>query len=175
MTIEYPELTGSEQNPSHKWDGGCLWYGIGVTLGGLALGLLFITISLTRIYRIEPSQEPELTVIVAETSTPEVLETATKSQEQDQTPTGLPEANQGPDFSIGEIVEIFGTEGQGLSLRHEPGLSAVIDGYGMEDEIFEIRGGPIEADGYRWWFLISPYDESKQGWSVGTYLARSVP
>jgi hypothetical protein len=175
MTAEFPESKGSEQNPPQRWDGGCLWHGIGVILGGLAIGLLFIVISLTRAYRIEPSLEPEITVIAAETYTPEVHETATKDQTQDQVPTGSPGIPQGADFWIGEIVQISGTEGQGLSLRHEPGLTAVIDGYGMEDEIFEVRGGPIEEDGYRWWFLISPYDETKQGWSVGTYLVRSTP
>jgi hypothetical protein len=175
MTAEFPELKGSDTNPPQRWDGGCLWHGIGVILGGLALGLLFIVISLTRAYRIESSQEPEITVITAETYTSEVHETATKDQMQNPVPTGTPGIPQGADFEVGEIVQVSGTAGQGLSLRNEPGLSAVIDGYGMEDEIFEVRGGPIEKDDYRWWFLISPYDDTKQGWGVGTYLVRSAP
>jgi hypothetical protein len=175
MTEEYPHVKNSGIQTSSKWDGGCLWAGVGVILGGLALGLFFVIGSLTRISRVETDAKPEVTIIAAATSTPMVVPTPTPISGQDQVPTGSPEILLGTDFSVGDIVEISGTEGQGLSLRREPGLSAVVDGYGMESEIFEIKGGPIEADGYFWWFLVSPYDNTKNGWGVGNFLQRSTP
>ena len=175
MTVEYPQTRDAGPNPSRNWDGGCLWQGVGVILGGLALGILFVIVSLTRSYRIETSLEPEITVLVVATRTPNILATTTPNLEENQTPTGSPGIIQGADFLVGDVVEIFGTEGQGLSIRHEPGLTAGVDGYGMEGEIFEIRGGPIEMDGYVWWFLVSPYDDSKKGWGVGIFLGRSTP
>ena len=175
MAEEYPHLKNSGIQPPPKWDGGCLWASIGVILGGLGLGLFFVIGSLTRISRLETDAKPEITIIAASTSTPMADTTSTPISGQDQVPTGSPGILLGTDFSVGDIVEISGTEGQGLSLRREPGLSAVIDGYGMESEIFEIKGGPIEADGYFWWFLVSPYDNTKNGWGVGDFLQRSAP
>jgi hypothetical protein len=174
MSIDDPQLRSSE-NHAQKWEGGCLWGGVGVILGGLTLGFLFVVVSLTRISRTESIPEPVVTMIEAATDTPEFLQTSTQESGQDLEPTGLPEIPIDADFSIGEIVEVFGTEGQGLSLRHEPGLSSVIDWYGMDNEILEIKGGPIEQDGYLWWFLVSPYDNSKNGWGVGAYLRSSSP
>jgi hypothetical protein len=175
MSVDYSYLRDPESQQSQKWDGGCLWIGVGVILGGMALGLLFVVVSLTRVSRIEPSQEPVVTIIEAATNTPEIFPTVTQEFGQDQTPSGSPVTSLGAEFSIGDIVEIFGTEGQGLSLRTEPGLSSVVDGYGMDNEIFEIRQGPIETDGYLWWFLVSPYDNTKKGWGVGSYLRGSSP
>jgi hypothetical protein len=175
MTDEYPTLRDAEPGPSRKWDGGCLWQGVGVILGGLTLGFLLVIVSLTRSYRIETSLEPEITVLVAATRTPNLIATTTQRLEENQTPTGSPGILLGADFLVGDVVEIYGTEGQGLSIRNEPGLSATVDGYGMEGEIFEIRGGPIEMDGYVWWFLVSPYDDSKKGWGVGAFLESSIP
>jgi hypothetical protein len=175
MIEEYPNLKDSEIQQSSKWDGGCIWAGVGIILGGLALGLFFVIGSLTRVSRVETDVKPEITIIAAATSTAMSVSTPTPISGQDQFPTGSPGIHLGADFSIGDVVEISGTEGQGLSLRSEPGLSAVVDGYGMESEIFEIKGGPIEADGYFWWFLVSPYDTSKKGWGVGDFLQRSAP
>ena len=68
------------------------------------------------------------------------------------------------------VVEIYGTEGDGLRLRNAPGLSATIHVLALENEVYEVRGGPENMDGYVWWFLINPYDNEIQGWSVGTFL-----
>ena len=39
-----------------------------------------------------------------------------------------------------------------------------------EAEIFIVKDGPIEADGYTWWYLLGPFDETRNGWAVSNYL-----
>ena len=73
-------------------------------------------------------------------------------------------------FSIGAYVQISGTGGDGLRLRTEPGLDSQVRLLGAEAEVFQIREGPQELEGYTWWYLVAPYDESRQGWAVANYL-----
>jgi hypothetical protein len=160
---------------SKKWDGGCLWSGVGVIFGGLALGLFFLLSSLTRNPVSKAGSEPELTIIVSPTSTLTQMTSASEEASQDPTPTGSQETDAGSDLNLGDIVEIFGTGGQGLSLRNEPGLSTVVGSYGLDGEVFEIKGGPLDVDGFVWWYLVNPYDNSKQGWGVGAYLRAVAP
>ncbi|OGO15754.1 MAG: hypothetical protein A2Z14_01535 [Chloroflexi bacterium RBG_16_48_8] len=175
MSVQYPEMNHSDTQESHNWDGGCLWSGVGVILGGLTLGLLFMLVSLTRISRTDAVSEPEIIIILPATDTPNILPTVSPQEPEDQVPTGSPGPLLGTDFTVGDVVEVYRTEGQGLSLRNEPSLSSVVGGYGLDSEILEIRGGPIQADGYVWWFLVSPYDNSKNGWGVGAFLRETAP
>jgi hypothetical protein len=158
-----------------NWDGGCLWVGIGVILGGLALGLLFLVVSLNRISGGSNVLEPDITVIMSPTGTPTRIPSSSEEAKPDLTPTGSQGAVSGADFTIGDFVEVFGTGGQGLSIRNEPGLSSVVVSYGLDDEIYEIKGGPVDVDGFVWWYLVNPYDKAKQGWGVGTYLREMAP
>jgi hypothetical protein len=41
---------------------------------------------------------------------------------------------------------------------------------GIEAEVFQVKDGPKEADGYTWWFLVALYDETLNGWAVGDFL-----
>jgi hypothetical protein len=72
---------------------------------------------------------------------------------------------------IGAFVEITGTGGDGLRLRAEPGLDSDVRMLGGEAEVFQIRDGPREADGYTWWYLVALIDETRNGWAVSNYLA----
>ncbi|MFZ5809416.1 MAG: hypothetical protein ACOY16_09075 [Chloroflexota bacterium] len=76
----------------------------------------------------------------------------------------------GADISLGAFVEISGTQGDGLRLRSTPGLGGEIQFLAYESEVFRVDDGPKEADGYIWWFLVAPYDESVRGWAVENYL-----
>jgi hypothetical protein len=71
---------------------------------------------------------------------------------------------------VGALVEVFGTSGDGLRLRSEPDLQASILVLGVDTEVFQVEDGPVEAEGFQWWYLINPYDTAKQGWAVSTYL-----
>ena len=74
------------------------------------------------------------------------------------------------DIFTGVSVQISGTGGDGLRLRTEPGLKGEIKFLGLEGEIFLVADGPQIVDGYTWWFLVAPYDETVQGWAVSNYL-----
>jgi hypothetical protein len=58
-----------------------------------------------------------------------------------------------------------------LRLRQGPGLEAEMQFLGLEGELFQVQDGPREVDGYTWWFVIGPYDETRQGWAVTDFLA----
>ncbi len=74
-------------------------------------------------------------------------------------------------ISEGGYVQISGTGGDGLRVREGPGLDREPLFVGLESEIFQIIDGPHEADGYTWWHLSAPYDETIHGWAVSNYLA----
>ncbi|MGD2156358.1 MAG: hypothetical protein PVG14_10460 [Anaerolineales bacterium] len=139
---------------------------------GIASSLLIGTLFLFKVNR--NSQSPvgvvtaALTVIPAptstpfpSTSTPEVTATATRTQ--------LPSPIPG-ELVPGAYVQITGTGGEGLRLREEPGLNSGILFLGLETEVFLVQEGPQESDGYLWWYLIAPFDESRRGWAATNYL-----
>jgi hypothetical protein len=87
------------------------------------------------------------------------------------TPTqrpGLPPASSG--IQVGEYVQISGTDGVGLRLRSGAGLNFDSKFLGMDSEVFEVRDGPVEANGITWWYLVAPYDENRSGWAASNYL-----
>jgi hypothetical protein len=73
-------------------------------------------------------------------------------------------------IAIDAYVQITGTAGAGLRFREEPGLEAPVLLLGSEAEVFRVVDGPQEADGYVWWYLVGPYDETRRGWAVANYL-----
>lgn len=97
------------------------------------------------------------------------------------TPAPPPEAQASPTatqqslivggIGTGMYVQISGTEGDGLRLRSGAGTSFAPRFLGHEDEVFQVRDGPKDADGYTWWYLVTPYDESRSGWAASNYLA----
>lgn len=73
-------------------------------------------------------------------------------------------------IAIGNYVQITGTEGQGLRIRAEPGLSGEFQFLAYDAEVFVIQDGPREVDGYVWWYLTAPYDETRVGWAAADFL-----
>jgi hypothetical protein len=73
-------------------------------------------------------------------------------------------------ISLNAYVQITGTGGTGLRLRSEPGLNGAVKLIGSESEIFIAKDGPRDMDGYTWWYLVGPFDESRAGWAVANYL-----
>jgi hypothetical protein len=67
-------------------------------------------------------------------------------------------------------VQIIGTGGDGLRLRDQPGLDGKVLLLGSEAEVFRVQDGPREVDGYTWWYLVGPFDETRRGWAVANYL-----
>jgi hypothetical protein len=73
-------------------------------------------------------------------------------------------------IGIGAYVQVTGTNGAGLRMRSEPNLESEINFTALDAEVFLVIDGPEEADGYTWWHLEAPYDQTRNGWSVGDYL-----
>ena len=74
-------------------------------------------------------------------------------------------------IGISGYVQISGTEGEGLRIRSTAGLNSETVFRGEEAEVFVVRDGPQSADGYTWWYLVAPYDETRAGWAAADFLA----
>jgi len=156
---------------AERWSPGCFWL-IGGGLAG-ALILVLALIAWPLISAPAPTgPEPILTVIPFPTETPTPLPTATSEPTTEPTSTPAPPPALGA-FSPGQLVQIEGTQGDGLRLRSSPGLNGEILFLGLESEVFEVQDGPEQVDGYTWWFLVNPYDNSKRGWGVANYIRAS--
>jgi len=139
--------------------------GFGVLLAAAALGLLWFT----RTTQVPSGESPAvLTVIPAATVTPTAAP-PTPTLPVEPTLTGLPLPPPG-DVSLEAYVQITGTGGDGLRLRSEPGLDSDVRMLGEEAEVFVVKDGPQEVDGYTWWYLVGPADETRRGWAVANYL-----
>jgi hypothetical protein len=82
----------------------------------------------------------------------------------------VPPSPPAGEISIGAYVQILDTGGAGLRLRSEPSLNGQVLLLGSEAEVFEVKDGPVEMDGYTWWYLVGPFDETRRGWAVANYL-----
>src|SRR5512134_285304 len=140
-----------------------------VILGTLAVaGLLtLITAVSIGLLAAPPASEvgftpADITVIAAPTSTSSAPPTATID------PFATPTNPAG--IAIGNYVQIKGTEGEGLRIRSEPGLNGNPEFLGFDSEVFLVQDGPREVDGYVWWYLVAPYDETRVGWAAADFL-----
>ena len=68
-------------------------------------------------------------------------------------------------------MQINGTEGAGLRIRSAPGLNSDTVFRGEEAETFKVNDGPKQADGYTWWYVVAPFDETRAGWAAADFLA----
>lgn len=140
-----------------------------VILGAILVAGLLLLITAISIGFTSPLQSSEagfvpanVTMIPASTSTSNAPPTATIDPfAPTPAPTGI---------AIGNYVQISGTDGEGLRIRSEPGLNGNPDFLGFDSEVFIIRDGPREVDGYIWWYLVAPYDESRAGWAASDFL-----
>ncbi len=108
-------------------------------------------------------------IIPAPTLTPTLQPTSSPIPDE-----GVTQSSDGDHFAeliqLGDSVQIYGTQGDGLRLRAKPGLEGEILFLAYEGEIFVVKDGPQQASGYIWWFLVAPYDENVKGWAVENYL-----
>jgi hypothetical protein len=105
--------------------------------------------------------EAALTVIPVPTATPTSIP---------PTPVFTPTSESQAGIQLGGYIKISGTEGEGLRLRKAPSLNGEIIYLGLEDEVFLVKDGPADQDGYLWWYLEAPLNETRNGWAVANYL-----
>lgn len=146
-----------------------VWFYLAGILAGIGMfcaSILLVSYGKQASAPAEPRPTAIITIIFAPTSTPTL-------------PAGFlitPTATPDNGVVIGGIgkglyVQISGTGGDGLRLRATASTSGEIRFLGYESEVFLVTDGPKNADGYIWWYLTAPYDESRSGWAVAEYLA----
>lgn len=145
-----------------------LWVVIGALLGLVALFSALFIVPL-----IGPGSQgfaptTIVTVIANPSATSSLTPSPTETAPPVPTSTATPPA--AGELSLGELVQVVGTGGDGLRLRSEPGLEAAILILAFENEVFVVREGPVESDDYVWWYLVNPYDETKVGWGASNFL-----
>jgi hypothetical protein len=152
----------------------CLWVISGGAFGiALVVIVVFLGVVTRRTFDVNRPVNPIVTVVKRiSTATPLEI-TPTSTIGSDLLPTPTPPALPERDFEHGQLVTVFGTGGDGLRLRKSPDLDAAVGFLGLENEVFRVIDGPVEGDGYVWWYLENPYEGSKSGWAVANYL-RSV-
>jgi hypothetical protein len=114
---------------------------------------------------------PLFTVLPPPSLTP-VVPTAAPNNE---TATAIPPTPLPGFFGVGGTVSVVGTGRDGLRLRETPSISGRILLLALENEVFLVRDGPRESDGYTWWYLEGLVDQSRKGWGVQNYLAPGGP
>lgn len=145
-----------------------------VILGAVIFGIGVFAILLAILWSARASENTAapataiVKVIEAPTQTPLV---------NNPTPTSSPTSpasQQTPlpsvDIAIGSYVQVSGTGGDGLRLHDAAGVSTKVNYIAIESEVFIVKDGPIETDGYIWWQLQDPYTDRATGWGVANYL-----
>ncbi|MHC1785065.1 MAG: SH3 domain-containing protein [Anaerolineaceae bacterium] len=134
------------------------------------MGILFGLCGLT-LWIISPdtaAQEPQISAITsipASTSTPQP---APGSEGNVTEEDGSSVDTSG--IALELYVQITNTGGDGLKLRSGPGTSSPARFLGKEGEVFQVKDGPRIADGFTWWFLVTPYDEHRSGWAASDFF-----
>ena len=142
--------------------------------GALILALLLFTVTLVLLWSLRG--EPDiatpatavLNVIYQPSSTPTVT-TPTPASDATATQPAPPSPPPGI-ITLGAFVQISGTGGDGLRLRNEANLQSNVLLLGLESEVFQVQDGPRSGDGYTWWYLVAPYDDTVGGWAVANFL-----
>lgn len=147
-----------------------------VIFGSLILAAVLILITLILIGWTSPRFSPDvgfapadLTMIPAPTHTPAAT-----------IPPTIDPLLATPTFDLSTIavngyVQISGTGTDGLRIRLSPGLNTETVFRGEESEVFLVKDGPQVGDGYTWWYLVAPYDDTRAGWAVSEFLAVIPP
>jgi hypothetical protein len=146
-----------------------------VIIGIALFAAILLVVTLIYIGWTSPRVSPEvgfapadLTIIPAPTHTPNA--TLLPPVDLNATPTLIPNT-----IGITAFVQISGTDGEGVRVRAAPGLTSDVVFYAEESEVFVVRDGPQTADNYTWWYLVTPYDNTRAGWTVADFLAVVPP
>ena len=140
-----------------------------VILGAVLIAGLLILVTAISIGLTKPPQASDVGFVPADLT---MIPAPTLTSGAPPTPTIDPFAPSPvpTGIAIGNYVQISGTEGQGLRIRSTPGLAGEFVFLGYDSEVFVIQDGPRTVDGYTWWYLVAPYDETRVGWAASDFL-----
>jgi hypothetical protein len=146
-----------------------------VVFGAIGVAVTLLLATVTIFYATRPKATPfpavtaVLNVVIAPTSTATpIAPTATP------VPTPVVDAPPAPPpgvIALEARVQVVNTEGDGLRLRVDPGLAGEVRFLGAEGEVFIIKDGPKDLDGFTWWYVVADTDSARRGWGVANYLA----
>jgi hypothetical protein len=115
----------------------------------------------------------QLIIILKDTSTI-VITPRLESWDSPNSSNNLVIASQTPNlpgvFSVGMVLHISKTGGDGLRIRSFAGFDGIPIYLGLEGEEFEIIEGPKIIDSEIWWKIVSISNHQKIGWAVQDYL-----
>jgi hypothetical protein len=149
---------------------GCAWAAAGAAAGLLVLAAVLAVTAVSRRANMQmQAVAPVVTLLPRPSPTEMVPPSATVLPTETPQPSTAPDSSTGR-IDVGLIVEVYGTEGDGLRLRASPGTAGSIQLLADESEVFAVQDGPVEADGRSWFYLVSPSDASRAGWAVSDYL-----
>ncbi len=140
----------------------------------VGIAFLMLCLALTMLWASRRTPSPMgistavLNVVRASTATPNIV-----TPSPVVSPTGsssIPPSPMPGVITVEAYVQISGTGGDGLRLRTEPGLNSPVHTLGSEAEVFQVKDGPREVDGFTWWYLIGPFDPARFGWAASNYL-----
>ena len=140
-----------------------VWVGLGAMLFAVVIcGIvfLFVWVLTPQISSSETAIKAVITRLPAPTFTPVA----------EMTSTPVVDLHILDGIGFGVTVEIYDTGGTGLRFRAEPGIDADIQFVAKEEEVFRVEGGPVEEDGFVWWYLVSDAVSERRGWAVASYL-----
>lgn len=107
---------------------------------------------------------PTATQFVPPTATPYVAPTDTPPPTQ-----AAPVEASASGIAIGGKVRVTGTGGGGLNFRGSPTIGGTLLRKLPEGSVYEVVGGPKQADNYIWWQLRDPAD-GVTGWGAQSFL-----
>lgn len=74
-------------------------------------------------------------------------------------------------ISVGRQVRVVGVGAQQLNVRDVPGVTGSTVIFRAEEEsMFNVVGGPQQADGLTWWQIEDPFNLTRTGWAASNYL-----
>jgi hypothetical protein len=141
-------------------------------MGALVVAVFLLVVAVIWIVWSAPSKSDPNSLLAVETVLPMPSTTPAPAGNPTvdpyaATPTFTPAPGQ---ISIGSVVQISGTEGQGLRIRSEPGLNGTQLFLGFDTEAYNVLDGPREVDGHAWYYLAAINDQTRTGWAASDFL-----
>jgi hypothetical protein len=145
---------------------------IWMVAGSLAIACILMTMT-WGILKLGGSKDPSSLPTAILEIKPAIVNTPSLTPDPGAVPSGSETALPVPppgEMAIGAYVQVTGTGGDGLRLRDQPGLNSNVLMVASEAEVFRVVDGPVVSDEYSWWHLQGPFDETRHGWAVVSYL-----
>lgn len=175
------ELGQSSRKPRRNSGINLTGMGARIAVTAIVVGLMALIISY---FMRSPTDEPivdagieptEIQITMEATWTPELVpELATVTPEPSSTPPP-PEPTPEPTpealniLAVGGNATVTGTGTDGVNMRQGNGVSYPVVETLADGTVFELIGGPNEADGYSWWQI--RLDNGTEGWVAQDFIA----